>query len=239
MFTVAVIGPDGAGKTTICQRLEQTLLLPSKYIYMGGNPEASKFALPTTRLIWAIKRARGAPAGTGAPPPPGSMKARRKGVLKRAGSSLKSWLWLVNRLGEEWYRQGLAWFYQSQGQIVLFDRHFFADYQAYVLANSSRGLSLVSRIHGFLLERVYPKPDLVIYLDAPAALLFARKGESTIEVLERWRQAYLQMRHSVQPFVIVDASQPVDAVARDVSKGIWEFHRARTGSSTTMQDDRG
>ncbi len=56
MFTVALIGPDGAGKTTICQRLEQILPLPTKYVYMGINLETSRFMLPSTLLLLQMKR---------------------------------------------------------------------------------------------------------------------------------------------------------------------------------------
>ena len=64
MFTVALIGPDGAGKTTIGKRIEHTLPLPVKYVYMGVNLDSSNHMLPTTRLIKALKRMRGAAPDT-------------------------------------------------------------------------------------------------------------------------------------------------------------------------------
>src|SRR5206468_11488099 len=54
-FTVALIGPDGAGKTTVSRRIEQSLPVPVKYIYMGVNTDASNVMLPTTRAIHALK----------------------------------------------------------------------------------------------------------------------------------------------------------------------------------------
>ena len=56
MFTVALIGPDGAGKSTVGRELERRLSFPAKYIYMGVNLESSNLVLPTTRLILGIKR---------------------------------------------------------------------------------------------------------------------------------------------------------------------------------------
>src|SRR5690348_8843053 len=122
MFAVALIGADGAGKTTIGRRLEQTLPLPIKYIYMGVNPDSSNVMLPTTRLIHAIRRARGAKADRSGPPDPDRTAVPQKGALRQVVGELKSCLGLINRLGEEWYRQGLACYYQRRGYIVLFDR---------------------------------------------------------------------------------------------------------------------
>jgi hypothetical protein len=77
MFTVALIGPDGAGKTTIGRRLEHALPRPVKYIYMGVNLDSSNVMLPTTRLVKAIKRALGAP-------PAGRAAARQSATKHRA-----------------------------------------------------------------------------------------------------------------------------------------------------------
>src|SRR5215211_4375226 len=57
-LTVALIGPDGAGKTSITRRVTELLPVPSRLIYMGVNLESSTLMLPTTRLILTAKRAR-------------------------------------------------------------------------------------------------------------------------------------------------------------------------------------
>jgi thymidylate kinase len=239
MFTVALIGPDGAGKTTIGRRIEDTLPLPVKYVYMGINLDSSNHMLPTTRLIKAIKRARGAAPDTAGPPDPTRVRQRPKGLVKRMLASAKSGLRMTNRIGEEWFRQGLAWYYQRRGNIVLFDRHFFSDYYAYDIVSTRADQRLSERVHGFMLNRVYPKPDLVIYLDAPAEVLFARKGEGTIAALERRRQEYMALRDVVRHFAVVDATQPAEDVARDVSNLIWEFYNARTGKRMKVRDVQG
>src|SRR3954451_16009190 len=58
-LAVALIGPDGAGKTSITRRVAELLPVPSTRIYMGVNLESSTLMLPTTRLILTLKRARG------------------------------------------------------------------------------------------------------------------------------------------------------------------------------------
>ncbi len=59
MFTVALIGADGSGKSSVSRHLERTLPFPTKYVYMGVNLEASNLVLPSTRLLLEWKRARG------------------------------------------------------------------------------------------------------------------------------------------------------------------------------------
>ena len=239
MFTVALIGPDGAGKTTIGRRIEHMLPLPVKYVYMGVNLDSSNHMLPTTRLLKAIKRARGAAPDVAGPPDPNRVRTHPKGFVKQVLAGLKSGLRMTNRIGEEWFRQALAWYYQRRGNIVLFDRHFFSDYYAYDIANQRADRRLSDRIHGFILNRVYPKPDLVIYLDAPAEVLFARKGEGTIEALERRRQEYMSLQGVVKHFALVDATQPQEVVAREVTNLIRDFYNQRTGKRMKVRDVQG
>jgi thymidylate kinase len=234
---VALIGPDGAGKTTISRRLEGMLPRPVKYLYMGVNLDSSNMMLPTSQALRAIKRALGAPPDAGGPPDSRRVKPPPKSVFKRILVEVKSILRLINQLSEEWFRQGLAWYYQRRGDIVLFDRHYFSDYYAYDIANRRGGLPLARRIHGFVLQHIYPRPDLVIYLDAPAEVLYERKGEGTLVALERRRIEYLQMRNLVKHFVVVDASQPLDDVVRAVTEVISNYYRDKVGGKLRVSYD--
>lgn len=215
MATVALIGPDGAGKSTVLQHLESALPRSVKRIYMGIRFESSNAVLPTTRLLLAFRRARGASTLPLPGPPP--EPRRSQNVLRRLAGRLRSILLLLNLFAEEWYRQTLAWIYQRRGYLVLFDRHFLADYYAFDQADTRAGRPLGTRVHGFLLERFYPLPDLVIYLDAPAEALFERKGEGTVERIRRMQEGYRRFGVRTERFVTVDATQPLDEVLREVA----------------------
>jgi len=230
VFTVALIGPDGAGKTTVARRLEHALPVAVKYLYMGINPDASNHALPTTRLVHALKRARGVQPDTAGPRDPRTLAQPSRNGGKRVVSTARSFLRLANRLAEEWHRQLVASLHVRRGSIVVFDRHFLADYYAYdVAGEATRPLS--RRLHGFFLSR-YPRPDLVIYLDAPAEVLLARKGEGTLESLARRRLEYLDLARVMRNFRVVDASRPVNEVTDDVVELIDAFSAGRTLGTT-------
>jgi thymidylate kinase len=224
MISVALIGPDGAGKSTVTERLEREALpAPVKRIYMGVNLQAGGLMLPTTRLALAIKTARGRRPDMVAPfaaPPPSTGGAARRAARGPARLA-RLFLWLA----EEWFRQLVAQYHLRRGAIVVFDRHFYADYFHQDAAAGARPLT--ARVHGFLLRNVYPKPDLVICLDAPGHVLFDRKHEASAEWLERRRGQYLQLATEVPHFVVVDADRPLDAVTRDVVTAISEFLEKR------------
>jgi thymidylate kinase len=219
-FTVTFIGADGAGKTTVTRHLLETLPYSCRYLYMGVSASSSNRMLPTTRLYNLAKLKSGRSLDTGGPPDPERVSARPRSATARVLKSLRGWLHVIVLISEEWYRQILAWFYLARGHIVIQDRHFFIDYYAYDI---TRPLTLAQRIHGWMLLRVYPRPQLVLFLDAPADLLFARKGEGSVELLERRRQDYLALRDRLPHFAVVDASQPLADVKTEVEELISHY----------------
>ena len=76
-----------------------------------------------------------------------------------------------------------------------------------------------------MLEHAYPRPDVIVFLDAPAEVLHARKGEGTVDLLEQRRLDYLELRDVVPDFVSVDATQPEDDVVESVAKLICDRGR--------------
>jgi thymidylate kinase len=230
MLTVALVGPDGAGKSTIGRKLQQISPLPMKYVYMGVNLESSNLVLPTTRLILEIKRARGGrPDMAGYGPSTRHLDPRPEKFLKRLAKGSKEAMRMLNLVAEEWFRQMVVWYYTARGYLVLFDRHFYFDYYSHDVANPDPHLSLTRRLHGWMLRKLYPKPGFVIFLDAPAEVLFARKPEGTLEGLEARRQEYVRMRGAVQAHAVVDVSRSVDEVAQEISELIVKFYQNKNG----------
>jgi thymidylate kinase len=194
-LTVALLAPDGGGKTTLATELARRFFLPSRYIYMGTNIEASTVGLPTTR--WIQKKSRS-----------GSKPLR---LLTRG-------LRFPNNVAEQWYRYGASYYHMLRGRLVLFDRY------VYDAPGGARKMSLKSRLRRWALVAIAPEPDLVVFLDAPGAVLYARKGEHSPAILEEQRQHYLGLQQHLPQMVVIDATNSADQVRRKVTSLIWQWY---------------
>ncbi len=235
MFTVALIGGDGAGKTTVANAVIQSSGIPIKYLYMGLSTRSSNHALPTSRLVLFLKRRMyRKSAQKSANPLPDEMPASQLEYSEET----HGWAWntarFLNRLAEAWYRQLLSINYQMRGYVVIYDRHFFFDTAPGVINSQDQSLLLLDRLYFWLMSHWYPRPTLTIFLDAPPGLLFRRKSEATPEYLEQQRGVFLNQGRKLAHFFRVDASQPLDEVINEVMQHIQDFYRFRYPQQTGL-----
>jgi thymidylate kinase len=121
-------------------------------------------------------------------------------------------------VSEELYRLLRAQSYARRGYVVILDRHPYADYFARRVRATDAWVRWGDRVHGLLLERVYPRPRGLVLLDAPAELLHARKPEGSLAALQARRQEYLDLARALPSgmLAIVDVSRPEEEVLTDL-----------------------
>ncbi len=228
MFFVVLVGADGAGKSTLLERLPDVLPAPVRTLYMGVRLESSERLLPSSRLILRLKRRFGW-TGNGGPP-----ELERRRPVSRGW---KAWpaagyrvLRVSNLIAEQYYRLAVASYHHWRGRIVVFDRDFWVDHYRHGVLDSS-GRTASERFYLWTVRRCYPRPSLLIVLDAPARVLLERKGEGTLEALQSRRREYLEVARVVPDAVVVDASRPLEAVLEEVAGWIRRRHPACRGAA--------
>jgi thymidylate kinase len=185
--SLALLGLDGAGKTTVAARLHAEVPWPTVSLYMGVWKESS-LDLLVRHFV-------------------GAQLALRLGRLARTN--------LVTR------------YHRALGRVVLLDRYIVD------ATLPSADLDWKGRISAVLVLRTAAAPDRLVFLDAPAEVVFARKGELTIEEARQRRDHYLEIREQYPQWTTVDADRPLTDVLADVSRILWE-DLVRSRAATTV-----
>ena len=214
--TVALIGQDGAGKSTVARAVAEALPYDAGLVYMGVNLEASTVMLPTTRLALGLKRRRGHRADMTAHGDDGTRRVGVVGSLRRLARS-------ANWIAEELYRSVLVRRIRRRGAVAIQDRDFYCDYYWNAVAPTTAKRRLDVRLHGAFLRRWYPKPDLILLLDAPAEVLHRRRADQTLEEVAERRARYLDLAPVLRTLQVVDADRPQDDVTADITQRIVAF----------------
>jgi thymidylate kinase len=204
-ITVALLGPDGAGKSGLAQRLANDRYLQARVVYMGANPEASTLGSPLSGWLHARLQAA-VPMGT-------------RTLPLRA-------LNLLNTVTEEWWRSIAARWHVLRGRCVVFDRY---SYDAHAVAGIPSWRAKLRRRLSTLLA---PTPDFTFVLDAPGNILYRRKGEHSPEQLEHQRMRYRKLAEVLPRAFVVSTTGDKALPQRQVTNLIWKYY---LGKNTTNQ----
>lgn len=196
---VAILGPDGVGKSTVISGLVRALNLG----FWGRH-----------RLFhWRPQKLfRGRDTGINTTP---HAKAPRGMFLSMA--------YLTAFFLDHWFgylfvvRPALA-----RSNFVLFDRYFHD-----VLVDPCRYRYGGPKWFARFLSHLVPEPDLVILLDADQELIFSRKTELPPDEIERQRQCYQRLQFNRAQKVLVHADVGIGSTIVSTSNAVTEFMRRR------------
>jgi thymidylate kinase len=186
-FHIVMLGPDGAGKSSVVDTLETSMAGAFDHVVVLG------FAPPLFKL-W-----RRGPANTSTPH---AAKPRSYAV-----STIRALFWLAyNLLGHITLRLAKA-----RNTLIVNDRHFID-----ILVDPVRYRYAGPRWLLNVIRKVMPQPDAIVLLYGPAEVLQARKKELSIEETRRQCRDYLALVKDQKTGMTVDAAQPFEGVMRDV-----------------------
>lgn len=174
-LSVAILGPDGAGKTTLAHALAESVPLPTRQVYMGVWRE-----YPWDRWLRWIPGTR-----------------------------------LVARMARLSARSVQVQYHRRRGRVVLLDRF------TYDAALPSPDLDWRGRITLAAVRLLSTDPNLVLVLDAPAEVMYARKGEQGVPVLARDRGSYLRLAARNPAATVIDATLAPARVRTHAHRALW------------------
>lgn len=197
--SIALLGSDGAGKTTLARALAGDPFLRARTLYMGTNPAASTVSLVAEGRLHAWAR---------------RTEQQRQIFLHALGKTIA----FACRLLDQWFRYAVARYHLRRGRFVVFDRFIY---------DPDPDQSAAKRFRRWLLQAGHPRPDLVVLLDAPAAVLRGRKDEHSLTKLRRQREAYLRLKEQLPQIIVLDTTCSEDQVRREVVQLLWRHYQLR------------
>jgi len=231
-LTVAFLGPDGAGKSTLTEAIAEWLSREVAVVLTYGGSGKGSASLPRRFLqgLAAMRRrvaaARSGSAGTS--PPPDGGYARR--IEKKP--SLARLVWVLSLARERRRRAQQARRAKGRGMIVLSDRLPQSQFPGWNdgprLTRWLEGESWVRRLAArreqaaFNLAELSP-PDLVVKLRVSPEVASRRKPETPPEQVRTGIDMVSRLQFPPTTRVLeLDAEQPLDQVVLQAKRAVWE-----------------
>ena len=200
-FIVAILGPDGSGKTTVIEHIEKEFSCAFRSV--------RRFHL---RPHFGRSRG-GAPVSD-----PHAQEPRG-----RLASCLKIGLFVAD-YWSSWLRQVMP--SKIRSTLIVFDRYYhdlLVDQRRYRLPTS---LALPRWVSPLI-----PQPDMWLVLNAPAETLVARKGEISLESARLLSTGYAALAHRLPNAVMIDSGASLDETLAAVVSALRERLGVRAQSA--------
>ena len=135
------------------------------------------------------------------------------------------------RLPTAWLRYLTAAGAQLRGHLVVFDRY------VHDARRPPTGPYLpLKRVYLWVLAHCVPHPDVVLLLDLPGAVSYARKAENSVAEGDLERAEFRAIAAQLPGVHVIDATQPADAVRADAMRVVWARCRRRWGHPAESVD---
>ncbi len=203
-LTIAMLGPDGSGKSTVSRMIRENLICPGQHVhYRHGRPGH----IPDLRDIVNFLR-----RGFGLKPLAANPKGE-KAVHDRVHSPFLASLYLIY-YGFDFWIEEFRFRLWHGAHVRIFDRYWYD----YFFLPSFANLPRVFRSWLYLL----PRADLLLVLVAEPEEIFSRKPELTIAQIEQQNVRALIIASSVREARIIRTDQgmhkTLGAIAREIGR---------------------
>jgi thymidylate kinase len=198
---LSIVGPDGAGKTTLIDALVDEHLGGAPVLRMRRPGVLYRRTVPDVPVTEPHKN----------PPYPAVLSLLKTGYI-----------FVDVLLG---WRLRITPFVRRGGWVIV-ERGWWdiaVDPLRYRMQSHGKLL--------WLLGRVLPKPDLLLVLEAPPEIVFARKTELTMDELARQMRAWRDLLPRSQRRVFLDASRPAAEVVAHAARELTRLGGELGGST--------
>jgi thymidylate kinase len=234
-LTVAVVGSDGSGKSTVIGDLKASLSprMRLRILYMGSK-----------NLPWSVRRFR-------------SLRNRTHKWRKWArnhpwvGSKAQSALAALDHIAYALFYLSIGWRRRanerrgrraaSRGELVLYDRYPLPEFHSimdgpYIPSRfpaGGKGIEFLTNVEKRLYEHI-PPPDVVFVIDIDPEEALRRKPDHEEEMVQRKTQALETVEIRSTRAIRINGNRPREEVIQDVRRRLWEVLELREIPQDTL-----
>lgn len=207
MKILYILGTDGAGKTTITQRLRAEGIAGRRvrYLYCQHRPFFLWLAKLPARLLFVRKENQFKDYRT--------YKGRKDAAARKHPGLLRLyvWLWSADVWVQTWPR--VLWA-RLTADVVLMDRYYLDWVVNLGVLQGNDPAAMLRAARRF--EATLPRANRHVFLDVSEETAFARKDDiQSVDYLRERKQRYRELGDAYA-FQIVDANRPLEEVLQDV-----------------------
>ncbi len=195
---VAIIGPDGSGKTTLVNAVNKEL---DGTLFSKTNHFASNFEI--LPLLSTILNSLKGKRDDDQPRVVDQYQGFYSGMKQKVNSPIRSCIYILWYSLDHILGRYILWKKKSNGELIFFARYFYDYYYQRANQNAPKWLLV------FMLLLI-PKPDLVFYIDRSAANIFEQKPELSVHEIKRQQDIIQKLASKDKRFVRVDGNQGVE-----------------------------
>lgn len=205
---VVLIGPDGVGKTTISERLIDELVGP---IFSSGTYGHTRpgFLPSISRLFFRD----GSKSALVIPLEPGASHERTPAPMHSSSRCLAYYTYYWVDYFSLWFTLPIV---RGRGGMILYDRYIY-EYKI------QKAYGSLPELYYAFLARFVVRPDLLIYLSAPAHIILSRKRELTENELVDQQSICKRLVSDHSNGVEISSNQGVTNTFKDIEKEIMTF----------------
>jgi len=208
---ITLIGPDGSGKSTLCDMIESRLKgqLFNRVRYYHGHPEI----LPRLGVIKARLLNEPLPESSASP-------ASRLPEKGNPHHPIKGCLYVLYYTLDYFLARIPFRFHRARNDLILFDRYFY-DYTMQPLWGKT------PRWFIKLASLFIPKPDLFFFLMAYPEEIHKRKPELTTDEIASQQAQMKNLMSQLEPFVEIDTTNDPEKAVSLITNSLVEKYIQR------------